>query len=97
MGGLGRGRFPSRRNNKGGDGSTAGPSGRRAAGKAAPKIENIDLVAGSKANMLMVTVETVHNALQNQIHAAREAFKEHAPQKLLNGIVVFISFWITMG
>ena len=78
--GLGRGRLPSRKNNKGGDASSAaGPSGRRAAGKAAPKIENIDLVAGSKANMLMVTVESVHNALQTQIAASREAFQEHAP------------------
>lgn len=77
---LGKGRN-TRRNTKGADASAPATS-RRASCKAAPRIENIDLVASSKANVLMVSVETVHKQLSQQVEAALGTFKEefaHVP------------------
>lgn len=77
---LGKGRN-TRRNTKGADASAPATS-RRASCKAAPRIENIDLVASSKANVLMVSVEAVHKQLSQQVETALGTFKEefaHVP------------------
>lgn len=69
----------SRRNTKGARVPAAsGPGGGRRAtvkAKAAPKIENMEIVAASKANMMLVTLESVQTALSKQIVDAEALFK----------------------
>ena len=72
---LGRGR----RNTKGNRPLTpaSGSGGGRAKAKAAPKIENMEIVAASKANMMLVTLENIQNALSKQILEADGLFKDN--------------------
>ena len=93
---LGRGRN-TRRNTKGGDATGPASSSRRPSCKAAPRIENIDLVASSKANVLMVSVEGVHKQLSQQVEAALGTFKEefaHVPRWHLDNGTVNTCCWL---
>ena len=80
------GRGNRNRNTKGTTSSSAGDgAGGRSAkgggrggggGGGAPKIENLEMIADGKSNILMLQVEGVHSALQKQITDAQQLFKE---------------------
>lgn len=68
---FGRGR----RNTKGSAAASgANPKARPDSGKKPPKIENMEVIATSKANVLMVSLESVQKALRSQIEAASTVF-----------------------
>lgn len=89
---LGRSR---NRNSKGignnantGVGGGGGGGGRRtSSAKSVPKIENVELIAASKTNILMVQVETVHTTLSKQLLDSTSLFKtagfEDAPKLIM--------------
>ena len=51
-------------------------------GGGAPKIENLEMIAECKSNILMVQVESVHSALQKQITDAHQLFKEAGKEEV---------------
>lgn len=66
---------PSGNNANTGLGGGSGGGRKTSSAKSVPKIENVELIAASKANVLMVQVETVHTTLSKQLIDSESLFK----------------------